>query len=180
MNHQKNKHFQKTDKKIQEAVLAIINENKTPTITEICQRAHINRTTFYLHYVDIVDLLETLQSQIFQAFTNSYQEKNIDLSLMSYSSYVLFCQHVQENKLFYKFYFKVNTSFPLKDGYEYLWEHVIIPYFHQQSIDQKAIMELRFICFQAGFTMTLKHWVDQDCQLSCQEIATILSECIHL
>lgn len=180
MNHKKNKHFQETDHKIQETLLEIINENKNPTIAEICRRIHINRTTFYLHYVDIIELLDTLQNKIFESFTQSYTDKKDDLTLMSYFSYELFAEHVKENKYFYKFYFKVNTTFPLKDGYDYMWENIIVPYFHEINIYDEKIMQLRFICFQAGFTITLKNWVDQDCHLSCQEVATILSVCIRL
>lgn len=180
MNHKKNKHYKETDNKIQKTLLEIIEENKTPTITEICQRIGINRTTFYLHYVNIIDLMEVIQNEIFQSFTNSYLGKESEMTFMSYSSYELFVKHVKSHKNFYKFYFKMNTSFPLKDGYEYLWKHIIVPYFNDKNIYDEKIMELRFICFQAGFTITLKNWIDHDCHLSCQEVATILSECIHL
>lgn len=180
MNHKKNKHFQETDKRIQQTLLDIINEDQNPTVTKICQRAQINRTTFYLHYVDIIELMETIQNDIFQSFTNSYKNKGIHLSLMSYLSYEMFAKHVKQNKNFYKYYFKINTSFPLKDGYDYIYQNIIIPYFHQLNIYDENIMKLRFICFQAGFTITLKHWVEQDCQLSCQQVATILSDCIKL
>lgn len=178
MNHKKNKHYQETNNKIQKALLEIINENKNPTIAEICRRIHINRTTFYLHYVDIVDLMETIQNEIFQSFTNSY--KDIDLTFMSYLSYEMFAMHVKKHKNFYKFYFKMNTSFPLKDGYDYLWKQIIVPYFNEKKIYDENIMKLRFVCFQAGFTIALKNWVEQDCPISCQEIAKILSDCIRL
>lgn len=180
MNQKKNKHFLKADKKIQEKLLEIVNEDKKPTVAKICQRAQINRTTFYLHYVDIVELMEKIQNEIFQSFTNSYQQNGIKLTLMSHLSYEMFAKHVKQNKNFYKYYFKINTTFPLKDGYDYIWQHVIIPYFHEKEIYNEDIMKLRFICFQSGFTMTLKSWVEHDCQLSCQEVATILSTCICL
>lgn len=180
MNHKKNKHFQQTDSKIEKALLEIIEEDKNPTVAEICRRVHINRTTFYLHYKDIVELMENLQNKIFQSFTNSYIDKKINLTFMSYLSYELFAEHIKENKKFYKYYFKVNTSFPLKDGYEYIFKNIIIPYFHKQNILNEEIIKLRFICYQAGFTITLKNWVEQDCHLSCSEVATILCECIRL
>ncbi len=180
MNSKKNKHYQQTDQKIKKAILDIIESDKNPTVAQICRIVNINRTTFYLHYEDIVELMEDLQNEIFQSFTDSYTKEKLDLTFMSYLSYKLFAQHVKENKKFYKYYFRVNTSFPLKDGYDYIYENIIIPYFHELHIVEEEIIKLRFVCFQAGFTITLKDWVEHDCHLSCDDVAKILCECIRL
>lgn len=180
MNQKKNKHFQETDERIQKVLLDIVNEQKSPTVAEICRRAAINRTTFYLHYTDIIDLLKNMQASIFKSFTESIEEDDKDVRLMSFRSYELFAQHVQKNKDFYRLYFKTNTSFPLKDGYDLMWETILLPYFHEHGIYDEDIMRLRFVCFQAGFTITLGKWVEQNCNISCEEIAEILCNCITL
>ena len=102
MNKTKNKHFQMTDQRIQEVLFEIINENKNPTIVEICRRLHINRTTFYLHYIDITDLLTTIQDNIFKEFIDSIVKSDEKLTLLSFRSYELFAMHVLKNKEFYR------------------------------------------------------------------------------
>ncbi|GAA6492132.1 hypothetical protein K280104A7_16960 [Candidatus Bariatricus faecipullorum] len=55
---------------------------------------------------------------------------------------------------------QTRKSFPLSQGYEYL-QDIFVP-----------------LCHKAGFTMALKDWVDTDCQMSEEEIAQIIRNCI--
>lgn len=180
MNRKKNNHYLKTDAKIKKALLEILGEQKNPTVSEICKRCQINRTTFYLHFVDIIALMEDVQEDIFASFRKTTFESSEEVYLMSYISYKLFAQHVKEYKDFYRYYFKINTSFPLKDGYEQMWEYILKPYYLEKGIEDEEIMKLRFVCFQAGFTNCWGKWVENDCDLSCDEVAKILTECITL
>lgn len=180
MNHKKNKLYHETDEKIHRALLGILKEQKNPTIAEICRRCAINRTTFYLHYADIEELLEAQQKHMNKKVMQEFEESDLQVSLMSYNSYVLFAKHVKANKDFYRFFFRVNKNFPLEVEYENLWEQIVVPYYHEQGLFDETIMRLRFVCFQAGFTICLGKWVENDCDLSCEEVAKILSECITL
>ena len=180
MNQKKNKQYLETDKRIQEALLMLLKEKKTPTVAQICRLCNINRTTFYLHYVDIVELMEVLKKDINKEFTQSTYDYDGEVTLMSYSSYLLFAKHVKKNIDFFRFFFKVSTSFPLKDGFEEMWEPILVPYFKEKGIDDERIMQLRFVAFQAGFTHTLGKWVENDCDLDCEDVAKILCECITL
>lgn len=65
------------DRRIQKTQTAIINATieliaTTPinklTIKEICSKANISRSTFYLHYYDAVDVLEELYNSIILKF----------------------------------------------------------------------------------------------------------------
>lgn len=42
------------------------------TVTELCQRAQINRATFYKHYLDIPDLLEQMEEQLFEQIRSAF------------------------------------------------------------------------------------------------------------
>lgn len=59
-----NKRAQQTKKNIQATVLSLLQHKKIDaiTVTEVCQKAKVNRTTFYRYYDDIytcVDKIET-------------------------------------------------------------------------------------------------------------------------
>ncbi|WP_071441238.1 TetR/AcrR family transcriptional regulator [Traorella massiliensis] len=180
MNQKKNKHYQQTHQKIKDTLLEIIYEKKKVNIAQICRHAGINRTTFYQHYEDIVELIEDVQSSIFKQLIKTYDNEPEKIEFMSFRSYEIFALHVKENQHFYKLYFEMNTTFPLKDGLEEMWEAIIVPYFHDRGIYDEEVMALRFICYQAGFTITLKKWVDQNCHLKIQEVAQILTECLRM
>lgn len=59
-----NKRAQQTKKNIKETVLSLLQQKKIDaiTVTEVCKKAQVNRTTFYRYYDDIymcVDKIET-------------------------------------------------------------------------------------------------------------------------
>lgn len=180
MNQKKNKHYQDTDERIHQVLLEILNEQKNPTITEICRRCNINRTTFYLHYTDILELMATSQTRMNQKLMKEFADNGPEVTFMSYNSYVLFARHVKNNADFYRFFFKVNNHFPLKVEYDAAWNRILVPYFHSHGLYDESIMKLRFVCYQAGFTTCLGKWVENNCDLSCENVAKILKECITL
>ena len=76
MNKNESKYFY-TASLMNQAILELLEKKDIEfiTITEITQRAGVNRTTFYLHYDNIDDLLEETVSYINKEFVNSF---NID------------------------------------------------------------------------------------------------------
>ena len=44
------------------------------TVTELCKKAQINRATFYKHYLDIQDLFDKLEKELFDKIRNTFQE----------------------------------------------------------------------------------------------------------
>lgn len=57
-----------TKKRIREAFFQLLSEKELAriTVTEICDLAEINRTTFYKHYLDTSDLLEKIEAEILE------------------------------------------------------------------------------------------------------------------
>lgn len=104
-----------TKQHIREALIQLLLEEKFETISvsKLCQRAGINRGTFYLHYLDKYDLIETLKEEIiaqlsknFEETTNtrdllitnlSYLQQNYDLIYaVSQSHYLNFRETIRE------------------------------------------------------------------------------------
>ena len=59
MNKSESKYFN-TAAKMDDALLSLLEEKdfQYVTVKEICKKARVNRSTFYLHYENTVDLLE--------------------------------------------------------------------------------------------------------------------------
>lgn len=49
------------------------------TVTELCEKAQINRATFYKHYLDVPDLLEKLEQRLFDRIRNAFADQGTDL-----------------------------------------------------------------------------------------------------
>lgn len=66
----KNRNYQRIDSKIVSAYKDLLKQGKAEdvSITDLCQTAEVNRTTFYKHYKNTLEVLETLQTN----FINDY------------------------------------------------------------------------------------------------------------
>lgn len=65
MNKHNNRRAQDTVERIIRAVFGIMHDDKKPiskiTVREVCERADINRSTFYAHYKDVYDVGESVE-----------------------------------------------------------------------------------------------------------------------
>lgn len=84
---------QYTREKLRQAVLELLQEKSIDRITikELCDKAGLNRGTFYLHYDSPVALLKDIEKQfleentkIFKSFWQQGREQNIIVALFSY------------------------------------------------------------------------------------------------
>ena len=66
MNTKNNTRSQKTGKRLKEAFLEIIGEGIKPedvSVTAVCERAGIHRSSFYLHYTVPTEILEVIEKE---------------------------------------------------------------------------------------------------------------------
>lgn len=62
-NNKKYRNYQKTEKAIKESLIALYKEKKDInkiTVKELCEVANISRSTFYLHYSDLISIFESV------------------------------------------------------------------------------------------------------------------------
>ena len=86
--------FKKTEKLIIETFLQLIDEIgfENTFVTTICERAMINRKTFYLHYIDRYDLLNHIYSQLKDVMIESLSQQAIlDLKNLNLYESVKWC-----------------------------------------------------------------------------------------
>lgn len=69
MNRSESKYFN-TARRMDDALLTLLEQKDFDYITvrEICQTAQVNRSTFYLHYETMTDLLEEAVQQTLRDF----------------------------------------------------------------------------------------------------------------
>ncbi|WP_241535999.1 TetR/AcrR family transcriptional regulator [Indiicoccus explosivorum] len=72
-----------TRAQLKDSLIGLLKEKEISTITikELCERADINRSTFYAHYRDPADLLGTIEEELIEdmaAYMARYEEQNED------------------------------------------------------------------------------------------------------
>jgi len=66
----------RTKKRLRESLTTLMQEKPVQSITvrEIAEMADINRSTFYLHYQDVYDMVTQIQDDMFQDFNDVMME----------------------------------------------------------------------------------------------------------
>ena len=169
------------DRKLKTTLLELL-ENKdfeNITVKMICENAQVNRSTFYAHYTDIYEIMDQMEEHLHQKLLQSYTPDDLkDDSVLPGWPFLPFLRHVKENRHFYAIVLKQRKNFPLKQGYESMWNRVIKPKCEMAGITSEAEMMYYYVYFQAGLTMALRRWVDTGCQEPEEEMVRMIRNCI--
>lgn len=78
----------KTKKNIRDAFLELRRKQSIDEIkvNALCEKAMINKTTFYNHYQDIYELAEELESEVLDSFFNNFSD--IDMMLTDANRFI--------------------------------------------------------------------------------------------
>lgn len=159
----------KSIKKIEKAFIELVqtNELNNINVTDLVKKAQVNRSTFYVNYLDIYDLADKIKEKMFLEVLELYKEEAIKQK-HSYDYLKLF-KHIKENQLYY------NTMFKLKfDFMDYYDNHLeyddAIKYYGSiKNIDY----HIEF--FRAGMSAIIKKWLLNGCKESPEEMVDIIN-----
>ncbi len=190
MNKSESKYFN-TAALMDKAFLELLNTKDFEYITvkEICQKAGVNRSTFYLHYETIGDLLDESIEFMNREF-NSYFEDNNDFKIdkigqedieklfLITPQYLLpYLKYVKENKRFYKTAIEKSKLLGSQGKFDSLFQNIISPIMERYKIPQeKRIFILTF--YIEGIIGTIKLWLKNDCKEDVAFISEIISSCV--
>lgn len=179
MNTKNNRRAQTTDEAIVREVYAIIWAEHRPiskiTVREICERAGINRSTFYAHYQDIFDVAEQVEKTMAKMH---YDRLNIIFleggNFRSVMESVF--DFVQEYRQFFQLYFREISRA------SYLVETLNLPFQKQVQKLQEADQghgipregAYHYHFFTAGVTSLLTTWLDRNCKETPAQLYEIL------
>lgn len=160
------------------------------TVKEICEKAGVNRSTFYLHYETIDDLLseciEYVGHKINKKFSNKVINKKIinnskleDLLLITPEYLLPYLEFLKENKAIYKIAYSQPTI--LKEQYIINHLHInifepILDRFLVPKREQKYMMSF----YLSGMSAVMRDWIKNDCKEEIQTIINILTKCLNL
>ena len=107
MNTPNNKRKRESIELIEKTFIDLIQfkELNQIRVSEICQKAGLNRTTFYANYTDIYALADSIRDKLENNLSDLYEEE-ITQRFNSHA-YIKLFRHIKENQIFYKTYFKL-------------------------------------------------------------------------
>lgn len=92
-NQKKNRNYEKTEEAIIEALVKLYRKHKNInriTVKSLCEEANISRSTFYLHYQDMIDIFETIGYK----FTKSLKEIVVEISKQSEFDFEVYIKQI--------------------------------------------------------------------------------------
>ena len=171
MNKKNNQRYKNSSEKIETAFLALTLNHKYEdiSISQICERAQINRSTFYSHYDDINDLIIKIEAK----FANSMSMIFDYGSRANNEAFVEMFKFVKENKYFYKAFLNI----PYITTAEKNTKSTILSNM-KDNLKSIAVsdIELRYHAsfFGAGIKEICRIWLERDCKETPEEMAMIL------
>lgn len=190
MNKSESKYFH-TAVRFDKALLSLL-EKKTfeyVTISELCEEAGVNRSTFYLHYENTADLLKEAITYVFEKFTSYFsvdmenitsKYANCDLQELNFINEVYlhpYLTFIKENQRLFLAVISQPTTFDSKSIFQRLFDNIFKPIldrFHYPSDEQKYVM----MFYLNGITAIITEWLKDGCKKSIEEISYIIHYCI--
>lgn len=191
MNKSESKYFN-TALRMDEALLVLLEKKDLEYITvkEICHQAGVNRSTFYLHYETIADLVNETLEMINRRFLSYFPQRedeilgNMDrrerenLVLVTREYLLPYLRFIRDNKKVYRAAFRNPGSMQAHTRYGELKQHILGPVLERFEIPA-ARRPYYMAYYVEGIIAIVKEWLHQDCADEVETIADIIESCVR-
>ena len=185
MNKNESKYFY-TARLMNQALLALLEKKDIDfiSITEITQKAGVNRSTFYLHYDNIYELLEETLENLNKEFINSFPVKipyviksKEDAFLITEEQLIPYLDFCKRNKRILKLVYQKPHLFQNERVYRKMYDSIFYPAIAQFLEDEtQRIYNLEF--FTQGVAGIVRKWIELDCITEIDDLIKIIKACV--
>lgn len=190
MNKSESKYFA-TAAKMDEAFLQLLEKKDLAYITvkEICEKAGVNRSTFYLHYETIDDLLNECSRHIVNEFVGSMNGDAADfikklpdrpldeLYLVTPKYLTPYLEFIKENRRIFRVAIENSSALGMDSAYADLNRHVLMPILDRfliPSTDRKYLMSF----YIHGLMAIVEEWLKEDCAEPTEHVVAVMQRCV--
>lgn len=174
-----------------QAFIELLNKKNFEFITvkEICLKAGVNRSTFYLHYETINDLLSECIENINKHFTQYFGEESQKiiseiqscpkekLILISPKYLTPYLTYIKQNKVVFNVAVKHANIMNSHKTFDSLNNYVFRPIFERFGINKKE-SDYMIAYYISGVTAIVNKWIQNNCEDEIEFIENIIIDCI--
>ncbi len=160
---------------IKQALLELMTQRPIDKITvrELCERADINRGTFYLHYVDIYALLTAVEDEISTDIKLAIKKMTVGNQLDMLTG---ICRYIQSNALFARAYFSENgNKLFIRKIMAMAKDYFVEEYQHHHLARDQSELDYLYNFFVQGVLGILQRWAAQQFQDTPESIAVMIN-----
>ena len=189
MNKSESKYFN-TARLMNEALLMLLDKKDLEFITvkEICEKAGVNRSTFYLHYDTIDELFEETVEMLNKEFQSSFKLKNVknliqsgkkeEMVFINEEFLIPYLNFVKKNKKVWKIIHKKPALFKNECLYNKMCEDLFLPILSKFGVPKsEQILKLEY--FTRGTVGIINKWLELDCEMPIPKIIEIIVNCVN-
>lgn len=190
MNKNESRYFS-TALKMDKALLELleIKDYAYITVKEICEKAKVNRSTFYLHYETIEDLLSESIEYMYEQFF-AYMKHDTDsfiariqkcplneLYFITPEYLMPYLNYIKDHKQLFLTALKNAKPLRLEESYDKMFQYIFAPVLERYQVPKerrKYIMAF----YIHGLMAIITEWISEDCRETVEYIAEIIQQCV--
>ena len=190
MNKSESKYFH-TATKMDQALIALLKRKPLAyiTVSELCEEAGVNRSTFYLHYETIGDLLVETTNYLLDGFLAYFgtQKDAVSLNISEHELGKLnfisdeyltpYLTYIKDNKEVFATALANGKSFGFERVYKRMFQTIsspILERFRYPAADRQYVM----MYYLNGITAIITQWLQDCCEKPMEDISRIIRACI--
>ncbi|MBQ7005204.1 MAG: TetR/AcrR family transcriptional regulator [Clostridia bacterium] len=191
MNKSESKYFN-TATKMDLALISLLKKKPFEyiTVSEICKTAGVNRSTFYLHYETVGDLLnETVRyllNDFLSYFSEGKKEIAFNLTDCDLNELIFICDeyltpylsYIKDNKHIFATVLEHNKIFGSDEVYRRMFKSIFNPImdrFNYPAEDRQYVI----MYYLNGINAIVNEWLKNDCKKPIGDISRIITVCIY-
>ena len=190
MNKSESKYFA-TAARMDVAFLTLLEKKDFAYITvkEICEAAGVNRSTFYLHYETMVDLLSESVSHMNEQFL-TYMKKDPqtfvtklrdcpldELYLITPEYLTPYLGYIEQHKRLFRTATENAAVLGMDKSYDRMFRHVFTPILDRYGIPQQDRRYIMAFYIQ-GLMAIISEWLRNDCADSISYVVDMIQRCV--
>lgn len=190
MNKSESKYYN-TARLMNEALLFLLEKKEYDyiSIKEVCLKAGVNRSTFYLHYESMDDLLkesvENLTNDLFESYQKGMFEKEKlnsytldDLYLITPEYIIPYLSFISEHKKVFMVAISQPIMIKINHSFDKLYNEIFDPILERYQVDKdKRKYILSF--YINGLHSIIIEWIRNGCKEDVKDISDLMISCIN-
>lgn len=159
------------------------------TVKEICEAAGVNRSTFYLHYETMADLLSesvshmneqflTYMKKDSQTFVTKLRDCPLDeLYLITPEYLTPYLGYIEQHKRLFRTATENAAVLGMDKSYDRMFRHVFTPILDRYGIPQQDRRYIMAFYIQ-GLMAIISEWLRNDCADSIAYVVDMIQRCV--
>lgn len=191
MNKSESKYFN-TAALMDEALLLLLEKKPFEYITvkEVCEKAGVNRSTFYLHYETMADLanecLQNATEQMRKKYDGAHSLGQFDIAAASLEKLNLitpqylrpYLEYVRENKRLYKAVLSQPAVFYAEQRFSEMYQGIFDPILERYRFPDWE-KKYRISFYIKGMWAIIEEWLRADCSDDIEKVMQVLMRCVY-